>query len=108
GYEGAGADLEREARDGEPGARPDRIDHRLGDSARVSTRREPGAVAWPSREPVTEPTEDSACGALSGTTLCRDRHVHGRAATARWRRCPGARICNPDCRAHRRSDRSHV
>ena len=48
--QGCRADLDHEARDGEPRARPDCIGHRLGDRARLSARREPSALARPPRQ----------------------------------------------------------
>ena len=53
--QGARADLDDEARDGGPGARPDRGGARLGEGARLPRRREPGALARPSRQAAAEP-----------------------------------------------------
>src|SRR3954469_11991029 len=52
GDEGAPSDLATEAGDGEPGARPDRVDPRLGEDGRVSGGREPGAMARPPAKPA--------------------------------------------------------
>ena len=49
GHAGAGADLVQQERDGVPGAGPHRSDSGMGQGARLSQRREPGAVARPSR-----------------------------------------------------------
>jgi len=49
--EGAGADLEREARNSQPSARSHRKRARLGEGARLTGGREPGEVARSSRQP---------------------------------------------------------
>ena len=52
GHAGARADLDPKARNREPGARPDRKHPRLGNGARLSTGRKPGALARASGKPV--------------------------------------------------------
>ena len=108
GAPGARADLAEQDRDGEPGARPDRGGARLGDRARPPRRRQPGALARPSRQAAAEALQGGAGGASRGAALRRAAGVHGGAAPAGRDRRPRPRVHHPDRGAHGRGDRRQL
>ena len=108
-YEGARADLDHESPRPPAGCAAASKRSRLGDGARLSAGRKPGAVARPSRKPVAAAVEGRC--ASNTTRHCLMASLPAFMAELREQRgngCPRAGIRHPDRGPHRRSDRRNL
>ena len=97
----------RQARDREPGARPDRKRPRLGDGARLSPGREPGTLARPSGKPAAGQRKVRRVEHHAALPIPR-LPISWPSCGSRRHRSPRPRIRDPDRGAHRRGDRRQV